>query len=530
MAHRHPLTAIVVAFALSAAPLACAREAETIPPDGEILVFVDTDVDVPALASRLQIDLYDDAMQWISSREILRDDPRTWPVSFALHRTNPIGFMLAPGTDREVFLRLRLYPDGKTRDYRGERFFPPPHATDDPAICPLAPIDGYFDDKLLRQRDESGRPIAPVHPLREPLPNLTLDRLIRVRLVPGKLGSLEVTLHGACFGRQANLFDLKTCVDTGTDYVPVAEAEPSSSLRGPSKSALGTYPKAAPCTAPVGSKGPFDEEICVDGGAFLLGDQAVFGFGEFDGFPERVAVMPPLVVDRFEVTVGRFRKALDAGLLPDVALPIANEGVLPTSSTTPELPGRCTFSAAPRGREQYPLNCVTFDTARAFCRAMGGDLPTEAEWEWLAAAASRPYQDSHAWGSTDPTCDTAVFGRADSPLLGSDTCIAHGYGVQPVGASEPGDVTPYLAIVGLAGNVREWTRDSYRAYCSNCWRSASLFDPLCDDGGAKARTARGSDYTDPAERLLAGLRDQGFSPDSTSSRVGLRCVRRGDGT
>lgn len=525
MARRHPLMGAALAWSTLLAA-GCAREPEIIPPDGEVLVFVDTDVAIPGLASRLQVDVYDDSMQWISSRDILRDDPVTWPVSFTLERKNPLGLVTVPSASREIFLRLRLYPDGKTRDYRGEKFFAP-RPDDDPATCPLAPPEGYADDKYLQQRDASGAPLPPVHPLREPLPELAIDRLLRLRIEPGKQGSIGVVLHGACFGKQANLFDRASCVDDEQRYVPVVDEVVHASLRGPGASLVGSFPSLPRCDTPLRPNGPFDEEVCVDGGAFILGDQAVFGYGEFDGFPEHVAIVPPLVVDRFEVTVGRFREALSRGALPGVTLPVANDGPLATSSGTPELPGRCTFSTAPSGREDYPLNCVTFETARAFCKAEGGDLPTEAEWEWLAAAAGRAYQDSHAWGSTDPTCDTAVFARADNPFEGADDCVAHGFGVQRVSASTPGDVTPVYGIVGLAGNVREWTRDSYRAYCSHCWRSVSLVDPVCDDAAATARTVRGSDYTDPGERLLAGLRDQGLAPDATSSRVGFRCVRRG---
>src|SRR5262249_4338483 len=64
---------------------------------------------------------------------------------------------------------------------------------------------------------------ADVTPSSEPLPAATVDRLVRVRLVPGVAGTLPVVLRGACAGTMAKLSaasatqvavgDALTCVD-----------------------------------------------------------------------------------------------------------------------------------------------------------------------------------------------------------------------------------------------------------------------------------------------------------------------------
>ena len=63
------------------------------------------------------------------------------------------------------------------------------------------------------------------------------------------------------------------------------------------------------------------------------------------------------------------------------------------------------------GREDYPLPCASWRLARAFCQSQGGDLPTEAQWEYAASAAGRPYKTLYPWGDDDPTCARAIVQR-----------------------------------------------------------------------------------------------------------------------
>lgn len=525
-------------FALALTTLAvgaCELEPEELPPYAELKVIVDTDLDVGAFVPTLQLDLYDSNETWFFSREVQREDPRVWPVSFVL--TGPKAD--DPGAETSVVLmRLRLYPDGKFRDYRGERFFAEDYLDEAPAdaCLPLLP-DGYGEReaKQLVQRGANGEPMPGFSPQNEPLPELTIDRLVPVRIVPGEQGEIRLRLSGNCLGKQASFGettepgDELACVDGAYTTPSVLAASPRDSAF--EASAVGTFPGPRPCTAEprVGDFDSFEDEVCVPGGLFILGDPAVFAYGEFDAVPEQAVIAPALRVDRFEVTVGRFRKALQAGLLEGVPLPITNDGGLDLGSD--DAVRHCTFTSTPHSFERHPLNCVTWDTARAFCKAMGGDLPTEAQWEFVAAASGRPGRETrYPWGSDEPSCSRAVFARARSLAEGATECAVDeaDRGPQALRENEAmtGDVTP-TGIVGMGGNVREFTLDDYRPYCSRCWFGASLDDPHCSTDPAALRTVRGGDWAGGEDSLLAGLRDEGVARDAWSPRIGFRCVRPG---
>ncbi len=463
---------------IAASVLACscaALEPDPLPPRGEVLVLVDTDLPVPLVVARLRIDISTEDGRWIASRDDVRPDPRDWPTSFSVYNDDE-------ARAKTLLVRLRAYPDARVVPYTG-----------------AARLEGAAT------------------PASEPDPTLAVDRTIRVPLVFGSRGRMRVVLRGECLGKE-------DCDPSSPPVEPVMDREVPS--------VVGSF-AAAPCEGfPT-----LPERACIPGGAFVFGD-AFFrptdttGDIRIEARPERVVVLSRFAIDRDEVTVERFRQALARGFVPPTAV-AANEVDGPPAGTPPDA---CTWSAAPRGREAYPLSCVTWDTARAFCKFEGGDLPTEAEWEYTALAAGRRAKATYVWGEDAPTCAKAVFGR--SSLRPDCTELSEGL---PPGDAPNEDVTP-LGVRNLTGSLEEHVRDDHAPFTADCWTRAPVRDPVCElppppecvldrdslacrSAGGIVKSTRGASWYDTASglRLVDRTGSQRISR-TADALLGFRCV------
>jgi formylglycine-generating enzyme required for sulfatase activity len=639
---------------LTVSAAGCDGAVAQLPPHGEALVIVNTDLPVPALASRLRVDLYSESGVWFESRDIARSDPQDWPTSFGVYSDDET-------RERRVLVRIRAYPEGVVRDYAGEHFTPRPDyhppriATSIGDLCanaPLLPIgeritlrrgrqpiteilpsetctppnrtgsvaarieiaqsgsyrfsvarsvpyetpttlllrsrcedpssqiecqaeltasivsSGHFprfDAKLepgtywlmsassqadwpadltleamalegpaedlpplVSDTPASARPALPrmvrpgvtgpdETPAVEPLPSATVERLLVLRLTPGKRGTVRVTLRGACAGTAAklgqepsspDLSSAETCVDREAERVPVAETaftEESPS----SASEQGSFGQSTPCDPGASS----DEIACVSGGPFLFGSRLVTALASTpaSSSPERIAVMDKFYLDRYEVDVAHFRAAIARGFPLDEQRMVVNDEPFGSGATQQgKIRALCLFGHAASDHEDSPVNCINHSLAREYCQFVGGDLPTEAQWEYAAAVAARPRKTLYPWGEDVPTCERAVFQRipgdifpqAPGTCLEGDAGVSSGARPMPVRANDgragiPGDASP-AGIFDLAGNVGEWTLDGGESYGSACWSAAPLRNPRCVDEQAPYRVVRGGAWVGDA--------------------------------
>jgi formylglycine-generating enzyme required for sulfatase activity len=485
-----------------------------------VVVIVDTDAPVPKLASQLRIDFFHDDGSWFESRDVPAASPDAWPVSF--------GVVLPDGAAAsEVVVRLRAYSIGKVRDYRGYRYQARPSG-DSPTNV-TAPPDATGNPRCI---DLNGNDITPAT---EPLPNLAIDRLLRIPVSADQPGTVSVTLAGACFGTMADLRDftaLATCVDTEAQLEPVTPEtiEPGFAPPGPTQQGTFEAPYATPCTgsprpsgvAPTGAP-LHDEDVCVVGGAFVFGSQDGAIGDTSDDAPERVALVPSFYMDRYEVTVARVRAAFQTGLALSVAY---NDGPLQGDQDATTM---CTFTRGPMGREEMPMNCITVDSARTVCQSIGADLPLEVQWEYAATMSGRPLKTTYPWGDGSdlvPACTDVVYARGTNSL--TSDCTNVGVGPAPVlTADHPGgDRSIGLGLVDLAGSMSEAVLDTYASMQTDCWASAPLLLPSCRAGIGPTLTVRGGSWELTVDQLDAAQR----APEGGGSTgSGFRCVRPGAG-
>lgn len=320
-------------------------------------------------------------------------------------------------------------------------------------------------------------------PSQEPQPLVTIDRLVLVELVPGMKQLASVVLRTACIGQMAKLSagsggsvvlgEAETCVDSeGVRQALQPEAEARFERR-PTESLVGSVAPAAGCP----ERASQSDAVCVPGGSFVLGTPLYLPRG-VHATPEHVALMSRYWLDRTEVTVGRFRAALARGFQNPSSGPVNNDAPLVEGDVEDDI-GHCTYSSTPESsgssREDFPLNCVDWFAARAFCRFEGGDLPTEAQWQYAASRAGRDFElDDFCAADADVGCLEAAL---SNPVSVHDPAIAV-------------DKTP-LGLLGLYGNVNEWALDSFAQLDSPCWDAATLVDPICWERNAPLRTVAG---------------------------------------
>lgn len=254
------------------------------------------------------------------------------------------------------------------------------------------------------------------------------------------------------------------------------------------------------------------------------------------------ATVSSFILDTYEVTVGRFRAFVDAGLGTLASPPVAGTGAHPkledsgwdsgwntslppnTSALVTALNCSSTYQTWTDTRgmnENKPINCVTWYEAMAFCIWDGGYLPTEAEWNYAASGGDeqRAYPwSSNPFTSTNIDCTYTNYFINNPP--GTYCVIPATGGVNRVGTEAPkGDAK--WTHSDLAGNVWEWTLDRHEAvYISPCIDCANLNTSASSD-----RVFRGGGFTSDALYLRVAGRSF-VAPSNRNYNLGLRCARR----
>jgi formylglycine-generating enzyme required for sulfatase activity len=179
-------------------------------------------------------------------------------------------------------------------------------------------------------------------------------------------------------------------------------------------------------------------------------------------------------IDRLEVSAGDYQRCVHAGRC------------LPARPSDPPV------------RPTQPVVQVTWREAREYCSYMGGDLPSEAQWEYAAHGNS---QRSFPWGDELPS--------SAGPQAESHAVTEH-----PEGKS-------FFGLLNMAGNVWELVLDRYVAPYASDLLSV---DPLQWSAGAAGdRVLRGGSFRSPMHERRVRFRAS-IAENAARADVGFRCA------
>ena len=220
-----------------------------------------------------------------------------------------------------------------------------------------------------------------------------------------------------------------------------------------------------------------------------------------EGEPGGVTVfVPAFLIDRQETSVAEYRACVEAG------------------SCQPPFDYKrvhyCSYGAP--GRDHYPVNCVNWHQALAFCRWRGARLAYEVEWEKAArAGTTTPY----FWGHQAADCSRAVMdaGTPGEPDRETDGCWRDLSWPRNSFAPNP------LGLYDMIGGTSEWVMDWYTpAVHADFFALGRLTGPP----RGRAKTIKGGSWDE--KHTSQRVSNRFFKPPTGNPDLygsnGIRCV------
>jgi sulfatase modifying factor 1 len=326
--------------------------------------------------------------------------------------------------------------------------------------------------------------------------------------------------------------------DGGSTTGPDASEPVDASVDGDADSDDVYQPPPPSCAAGAPGAGPncgaSNDDDCCASEQIPAGDFIRFYDGVNFSSETYRATLDAFRMDRYEVTVGRFRQFVDAY---PTSLPMAGGGAhasIASSGWNPSWPmpsnaaalradlespdpsmceGQQTWTDQAASNENLPMNCASWYELFAFCAWDGGYLPTDAEWNYVASGGSD--QRVFPW-SSPPTSTTVGDSYAVYTADGATSALVPlAVGMKPAGTARWGQLD-------MGGNIAEMVLDAASgpddmnpppAQCDNC---ANFVTGL--------RTQRGGAYAGDYSYMWSANARQ-FGVNDRSYALGARCAR-----
>lgn len=156
-------------------------------------------------------------------------------------------------------------------------------------------------------------------------------------------------------------------------------------------------------------------------------------------------------------------------------------------------------------KDDHPVVSVMWKEAKAYCEWVGGQLPTEAQWEKAARGTDGR---RFPWGDTwDAECAQSSKIRPGS-VGGTAPAGSHTKGASPYG------------VLDMAGNVFQWCSDWYDA---KYYEHSPPKNPTGPETGME-RVIRGGGWNVHIQNFFRTSMRFRYEPDISGHNGGFRCV------
>lgn len=305
------------------------------------------------------------------------------------------------------------------------------------------------------------------------------------------------------------------------------------------RTVIGTRIAPAATVADAAQSASADGMIALPGGRFLMGTDYPQGFAADGEGPVRPVVVSPFSIDITPVTNAQFAEFVKTtGYMTDAEryrwsfvfwahIPEERFEQL-VADTVAQAPWWCkVFGAkwdAPEGpgsnihtRADYPVVHVSATDAEAYAMWAGKQLPTEAEWEYAARGGLE--QKLYPWGDEIEPEGKHLCNIWQGEFPTEDTGDDGYKGTCPVLAFPPNS----YGLYSVTGNVWEWTADWF----ATAHPKHETTNPRGPKQGTERVTKGGSFlcHISYCNRYRVAARTRN-TPDSSTSNMGFRCVRR----